>query len=333
MTKPEKLMENLLALRGRKVLVIGDIFLDEYVFGRATRLSREAPIPVLEWEERRFIPGGAANPAANIVALEGKAYLVGVTGRDDESRILLDALRRAGIELAGVVSDPSRPTTVKTRIVARGSLRFPQQLARIDRLSRDPVAGRVEEELIARLRTLIPEVEAVLVSDYRTGVATPRIVEAARELAHRHRKLLTVDSQGNLKPYREFDLVKCNRAEAEAALGRPLDSEEAFERGMNQILGDLRAGAVLITRGPEGLSVKGRDTPYAHVPAANVTEVFDVTGAGDTVIAVVTAALAGGLPLLDSARLANYAAGLVVRRLGNATPTLEEIAWAIEHWG
>ena len=320
-------------LRGRKVLVIGDIFLDEYIFGKATRLSREAPIPVLEFEGRRFIPGGAANPAANVVALEGYAYQVGVVGEDEEGAILLKELEKAGINTSGVVTDPSRPTTVKTRIVARGSLRFPQQIARIDRLNRRPVNGEVEDSLITRIEEIIPQVEAVLISDYRTGVVTERVVDAARKSARKHGKLLTVDSQGNLEPYVGFDLVKCNRAEAESALHCSLESEGDFEEGMKRILRRLNLGAFLITRGPEGMSLLGKGEPYSHIPAANVTEVFDVTGAGDTVIAVVTVALTAGIRLLDAARLANYAAGLVVRKLGNATPSIRELAWAIEQWG
>lgn len=330
MENKERLLSYLPSLRGRRILVIGDLILDEYVFGKATRLSREAPIPVLEFEGRRFVPGGAANPAANVVALGSSAILLGVVGDDEEGKILLEELKKAGIETSGVVTDPSRPTTMKTRIVARGSLRFPQQVARIDRLDRRPVSGEVETSLIQHLRDLISEAEAVLISDYRTGVATKAVVAAAAEEARRSDKLLTADSQGNLEPYRGFDLVKCNRAEAESALHRPLKTEEDFKEAMIYALGSLDLGAFLVTRGAEGMSILGKGTPYTHIPAANVTEVFDVTGAGDTVIAVATMALAAGVELLDAARLANYAAGLVVRKLGNATPTPEELAWAIK---
>jgi len=332
MEEKARLIACLPRLRGRKILVIGDIFLDEYIFGRATRLSREAPIPVLEFERRRYVPGGAANPAANVVALGGTAFQVGVIGQDESGKALLEELRKAGIETSGVVRDPSRPTTVKTRIVAQGSLRFPQQLARVDFLDRSPVGGRVEEAIVASIEELVPQVDAVLISDYRTGVATERVVEAARGAARRSGKLLTVDSQGNLWPYRGFDLVKCNRAEAESVLGKPLRDEEDFQERMRWLLNELEAGAVLVTRGPEGMSLLGREAPYTHIPAANVSEVFDVTGAGDTVIAVVTLALAAGVRLSDAARLSNYAAGLVVRKLGNATPSPEELAWAIENW-
>jgi len=325
----ETLLQSLSKLAGQRILVVGDVFLDEYITGRATRLSREAPIPVLEFAGKHYVPGGAANPSNNIVALGGMAYQVGVIGDDEAGQTLLAKLREMGIDTRAVVTDPSRPTTTKTRIVAQGSLRFPQQLARIDRLDRSPVAGEVEQAIVAHLKALIPQVDAVLVSDYRTGVASEAVVAAVLQSARRHGKLATVDSQGNLHKFSGFDLVKCNQREAEAVLGRPLSTEDDFREAQEQLLAELEIQAILITRGPEGMSLLGRDQPYAHIPAANVSEVFDVTGAGDTVIAVTTLALAAGL---SAAHLANYAAGLVVRKLGNATATPEELAWAIENW-
>ncbi len=332
MTDKVKLLESLPKLAGRRVLVVGDVFLDEYISGRVTRLSREAPIPVLEFAGRRYLPGGAANPSNNIVALGGMAYQVGVIGDDEAGRTLLAKLREAGIDTAAVVTDPGRPTTTKTRIVAQGSQRFPQQLARIDHLARRPVAGEVEKEIMANLEALIPQVDAVLISDYRAGVASEAVVAASLRLARQHGKLATVDSQGNLHKFRGFDLVKCNQREAEVVLRRTLSSEGDFQEAQQQLLVDLEIQAVLITRGPDGISLLGRTEPYAHIPAANISEVFDVTGAGDTVIAVATLALSVGLDLLSASHLANYAAGLVVRKLGNATAAPEELAWAVENW-
>jgi len=332
MVDKHELSRSLPKLAGRRVLVVGDVFLDEYISGQVTRLSREAPIPVLEFAGRRYVPGGAANPSNNIVALGGIAYQVGVIGDDEAGQTLLTKLREAGIDTAAVVTDPCRPTTTKTRIVAQGSLRFPQQLARIDHLDRRPVAGEVEKAIVAHLEALVPQVDAVLISDYRTGVASEAVVTATLRSAHQHGKLATVDSQGNLRRFSGFDLVKCNQREAEAVLGRTLSSEDDLQEAQEQLLAELEVQATLITRGPEGISLLGHDQPYAHIPAANVSEVFDVTGAGDTVIAVATLALAAGLDLLSAAHLANYAAGLVVRKLGSATATPEELAWAIENW-
>jgi rfaE bifunctional protein kinase chain/domain len=332
MVHTKRLLKSLPKLAGRRILVIGDVFLDEYITGRATRLSREAPIPVLEFAGRQYVPGGAANPSSNIVALGGIAHQVGAIGDDKAGQTLLAKLREAGIDTSAVVTDPSRPTTTKTRIVAQGSLRFPQQLARIDHLDRRPVAGEVEKAIVDHLEVLVPQVDAVLISDYRTGVASEAVVAASLRLSRQHGELATVDSQGNLHKFSGFDLVKCNQREAEAVLERTLSSEDDFQEAHKQLLAELGVQAILITRGAEGMSLLGHDQPYAHIPAANVSEVFDVTGAGDTVIGVTTLALAAGIDLLSAAHLANYAAGLVVRKLGNAIATPEELAWAIENW-
>ncbi len=319
-------------LRGRRVMVLGDLFLDEYIVGRATRLSREAPIPVLEFTRRFHLPGGGANPAHNIQSLEGSAQQVGVIGQDEAGEKLLRSLEGIGIDTDGVVVDPSHSTTTKMRVVAEGTLVFPQQVARIDRLDPKPIERAIEEKMISYLEINIPQADAVLLSDYRAGVVTEGIVAASLDLARRFHKLITVDSQGDLHKYRHFDLVKCNRREAEVTLGYPLEGEKDFQRAGEDFLEKLEIGIVLITRGGEGMSLAGQDGLYLHLPAANLSEVFDVTGAGDTVIAVATLAMAAGIDLVEAAHLANYAAGLVVRKLGNATATQEELAWAIENW-
>lgn len=317
-------------LAGHKVLVIGDLFLDEYVFGRATRLSREAPIPVLEFVRRTFVPGGAANPACNICALEGKATAVGLIGHDQNGVQLLSELQNAGIYTTGVVVDASRPTTTKTRVIAESSLRFPQQLARIDHLGRGPLSNPIETELVARAQALLPTVEAVLVSDYQTGAVSRTLVQTILSSARAQGKLCTVDAQGSFDKYQDFDLVKGNRQEIEAAIGCPLQEEIDYQRAGESLLQDLNVGAVLITRGSEGLSCISRAEGYMHLPAANRTEVFDVTGAGDTVIAVATLALLAGANTLEAACLANHAAGLVVRKLGNAVVTSDELSQAVQ---
>lgn len=319
-------------LSWRRILVVGDLFLDEYIEGRATRLSREAPVPVLEFERRFYLPGGAANPAHNIVALQGRAWQAGVIGDDDAGRTLVRELQQAGIDPRGVVTDSDRPTTTKTRLIARGSLRFPQQVARIDHIDRQPIAGAVEAAVIAHLRDLIPQADAVLFSDYRSGVATPAVIAAGLEAARASRRLTTVDTQGNLDAYRAFDLVKCNQGEAEATLRREITTVRQVQEACEDLLDGLHAQYVVITRGAEGIAGLSRREGFSILPAANRTEVYDVVGAGDTVIAVLTLALAARIPFAQALRLANYAAGLVVRKLGNAVATQQELCWAIEHW-
>jgi rfaE bifunctional protein kinase chain/domain len=319
-------------LANHHILVIGDLFLDEYVVGEAARLSREAPIPVLEFVRRFYVPGGAANPAHNIRALGGQATVIGLIGRDSEGAQLLAELRQVGIDPAGVVTDESRPTTTKTRIMAQGSLRFPQQVARLDHLDRRSLDRQVEADLTAQVEYWVPQADAVLISDYQTGVASPAIVHAVLNAARAQGKLCAVDAQGSFDKYAGFHLLKANRQETEAAVGRHLSSEEEYHQASAELLDRLRAQAVIITRGAEGLSVVGRNAGYHHLPAANRSEVFDVTGAGDTVIAVATLALVAGADALLAARLANYAAGLVVRKLGNAVTSGNELAWAVENW-
>lgn len=328
----QALIDALPQLVGRTVLVVGDVCLDDYFIGRAARLSREAPVPVLEFEERRQIAGAAANPAANIAALGGRALLLGVVGEDDTATHLRDALTTAGIDVAGLVVDPHRPTALKMRVLARGELHLPQQLARIDRVHRQPISPTTEAALIQRLNDLLPSVEAVLFSDYGAGLVTPALVQAARQWAEVRGATLTADSQGNLAHYQGFTLVKCNQAEAERFLHLPLKLADELKRATQHLLRDLNLGAMLITRGAEGAALGTRTGDHWHLPAANRSEVFDVTGAGDTVIAVTTVALASGWGPLPATILANYAAGLVVRKLGNATPTLDEMRWALSEW-
>jgi len=317
-------------LSGSHILVVGDLFLDEYIEGRATRLSREAPVPVLEFERRVYLPGGGANPARNIVALDGLATQVGVIGDDVAGQQLLTELSDAGIDAAGIVVDPGRPTTTKTRIISRSSLRFPQQLARVDRLDRRPIDDDVQTAIISHLRSLTPQVDAVLVSDYRTSVVTDSVIAAVLDVARAAGRLTTVDSQGNLDRFQGFDLVKCNQGEAEAALNHAISSRVEVETACGTLLEKLNAGAVVITRGANGMAGLSRQEGFVTLPAANQTEVYDVVGAGDTVIAVLTMALAASLPFEAALQLANYAAGLVVRKLGNATARGDELRWAIE---
>lgn len=316
-------------LASRRILVVGDISLDEYLFGRATRLSREAPVPVLELINRQIILGGAANPARNIVALGSMAAQVSIVGADPEGQQLRELLGEAGIASLGLVTAQRRPTTRKTRILAHDSPRLPQQVARLDRLDRAPLAPEEERRVIAALREQLPGVEALICSDYQLGLMTPAVIVAARDLCRAHGVLFTVDAQGNSHAYRGADLFRCNNQEAEAALGRRLASEADYAAGLDRLRAELGAGLVIVTRGPEGLSIAGADLPYHHLPAVQVSEVYDTIGAGDTFIAVVTLGLAAGLAPLDAAQIANTAAALVVRRLGNAVVTPHELTEAL----
>jgi rfaE bifunctional protein kinase chain/domain len=323
-------MHDLVArLAGQRVLVVGDVTLDEYFYGQPTRLAREAPVPVLELARQDLILGGAANPARNIVALGSSAVQVGIVGDDSQGEQLRAAFERDGISPAGLVTVQGRPTTVKTRIMAHEPPRLPQQVARLDRLDRRPLSSEDERHILAMLEQHIPHVDAVLCSDYQTGLLSPAVVDTVRTLCRRHGALLTVDAQGNSHYYQGVDLFRCNDKEAAATLGIPLHSEHDFRVGLAELQTRLGVALVMVTRGPDGLSLQGEDTSYMHLPAAAISEVYDTTGAGDTFIAVATLALAGGLAPPVAARLANTAAALVVRRFGNAVVTPAELAQAL----
>lgn len=316
-------------LAGRHILVVGDVSLDEYLFGRATRLSREAPVPVLEFERSEYILGGAANPSRNIVALGSSATQVGVVGNDSAGSQLLAGLQAAGIANQAMLCLADRPTTRKTRILAQDPPRLPQQLARLDQLSRAPLPTADEQRLIAILADHIPHVDALICSDYQIGLLSPAVVTSIRDLCRRHRVLLCVDAQGNSHYYQGVDLFRCNNVEAAAAVGFALRDEADYRRAVQELHTRLQARLVIVTRGPDGLSIAGEHQPYAHLPAIQVSEVYDTTGAGDTFIALATLALVAGCSALEAAQLANSAAALVVRRLGNAVVTADELVAAL----
>ncbi len=318
-------------LAGQRVLVVGDIILDEYVVGRAARMSREAPVPVLEFEAREFIPGGAANPSANITAFGSTAVQVGLIGSDSAGTTLRQVLQARGIDTSALVKDPGRPTTVKTRIMAQMGLRFPQQVARVDTLSRQPVSGTVERRLRELIHRQMNVVDVVLVSDYHCGLLTEALVKAIRQWGQD--ALLSADAQGELEKYEGFTLVKCNADEARDSLRRDIRGDDAFAEAAGELCTRLNLrGAMVITRGPEGATVATCDGTVTHCRAPAVSDVYDVVGAGDTAITVMTLAVAAGASYAEAVTLANYASGLVVRRVGNYTPKPDELLWALRTW-
>lgn len=321
-------------LAGQRILVIGDLILDEYLIGNTTRLSREAPIPVLEFESRQLIPGGAANPAANIVALGSAAIQIGIVGSDTNATNLRDVLQAKGIETNTLITDPSRPTTVKTRIMAHMGLRFPQQVARLDTLSRAPISPTIEQNVQTAIAEQINRVNAILLSDYHTGLLTPSLVNSIDELVAGSNILLTADAQGKLEKYHAFGVVKCNADEARDYLRQPLNSNEDFARAAHDLCQSLQLTVgMVITRGGDGATVCTAAGEVTHCPAPAVTDVYDTVGAGDTTIAVLTLAVSAGATLSEATSLANYSSGLVVRRVGNYTPSPDELAWAFDTWG
>jgi rfaE bifunctional protein kinase chain/domain len=329
----ERLRRLLDALRGLRIAVVGDLVLDRYVVGFPARVSREAPVLVLEERERFVRAGAAANPAVNLSALGCAVEVVGVAGLDADGDLLLAELRRAGVDTAGVVRLGGAETAAKTRLLAEDAAGRRQQVLRLDRVAAAPLADAALAELAERIVAAARRCQALVLSDYKGGVIGERTVAAAREAAARHGRALLVDTQGAPHRFRGFSLVKTNQPDAEIALRVALADEDAFRAGCARLLRELEAGAVVITRGGDGLSAMEAAGEYFHLPAEDPAEIVDVTGAGDTVIAVLAAGLAAGAPLRDAAALANLAASLVVRRLGVVAVPAAELRSALAERG
>lgn len=313
-------------INGRRVLVVGDLYLDAYIFGQPARVSREAPIIILEETHREHRPGGGTAPALALRALGATVWQAGVVGDDSEGRTLVELMRKQGVDTSGIFIDPGRPTTTKTRMVAEGHYNtFPQQVARSDRQDRSPVSMTIAHRLAGFIREIGPTVDAILLSDYRSGVLVGDVIDATRSVT----SLSTVDSQGALASFTGFSLVKCNQAEAEAYLDTPLTSTDEREIALKELRERLDCERLVVTLGPEGAAL-AIDGEYHEVPSFSRRQVFDVTGAGDTVIAVMTGALAAGATAQQALELSQVAAGIVIGKWGNAQATADEIAAMIQ---
>jgi D-beta-D-heptose 7-phosphate kinase/D-beta-D-heptose 1-phosphate adenosyltransferase len=312
------------AMRGRRVLVLGDVMLDEFIWGRVGRISPEAPVPVVEVTGQSDHLGGAGNVAANVRSLGGATALAGVIGRDDAGRRIEEALERTGIVSCLERSDAGRPTTVKTRVIAHS-----QQVVRTDREEKGDIAADAEGALVASVRRELPSAEALVISDYQKGAVTASLLRKVLPLARRQRMPVFVDpKQRHFRRYRGVTLVTPNQLEAEEATGLSLRDEGDLVAAGRRILSLLSCRAALVTRGEHGLSLFERGRKPVHVPAA-AREVFDVTGAGDSVIATMALAVAAGATLPEAAVLANCAAGVVVGKVGTTPATPDEILAAL----
>ena len=307
-----------------RVLVVGDVMLDEYMWGSVSRISPEAPVPVVAVRAETVKVGGAGNVAANVAAMGGQARLVTVIGADAAGERLGHELELAGVAPDGLVVDPSRPTTVKSRVVA-GS----QHVVRFDRESDAAVAGPVRGRLLAAVQRWLPETDIVLISDYAKGVIGGASVRAILALAARHGKGVAVDPKVQHVPlFKGVTVLTPNHHEASAAARIPIRTEADLRRVGQALLRRLRARAILITRGEQGMSLFEAEREVTHIPTM-AREVYDVTGAGDTVMAALSLALAAGTDMRQAAVLANYAAGIVVGKRGTATVTRAELDQAL----
>jgi D-glycero-beta-D-manno-heptose-7-phosphate kinase len=307
-----------------RVLVVGDVMHDVFIWGRVGRISPEAPVPVVEVTRETALLGGAANVVANLVALGARAALAGVIGKDRAGDAVLAELDALGVDRGGVVRSPLRPTPVKTRVIAHH-----QQVVRFDREDKCPLRPGTAVALWRSLSRTLPRVDAVIVSDYAKGVISAELMARLVASCAARGIVLAVDPKPEHRAwYRGATLVTPNHKEASEMAGFELDSDPDLQRGGRAILDALNLRAVLITRGEKGMSLFQPGRPALHVPT-HAREVYDVTGAGDTVIAALTLALAAGLDLPDAVAVANVAAGIVVAKLGTSVATLPEIKAAV----
>ncbi|HLH62376.1 MAG TPA: D-glycero-beta-D-manno-heptose-7-phosphate kinase [Ktedonobacteraceae bacterium] len=317
----EELMET---VPGRHILVAGDVMLDEYLWGNVHRMSPEAPVPVVAVERQSHALGGAGNVAANLAALGCRVSLVGVVGTDAQATEIAEILALSPNIIPYLYPCQDRPTTIKTRIIVEG-----KQLLRADREEKRPIPTEAEEHILAYIQEQLPRLHACVLSDYAKGTLTEKLINSAILLCKQARIPVIVDPKGHrYSRYRGATVVTPNLAEAHLAV----DTDEAqltLEEVAGRLLGDICDGALLITQGARGMSLFRRNSRALHIPA-EARIIYDVTGAGDTVVAVLALSLALGMDLEMAARLANYAAGIVVGKVGTASVSLEELCAGFE---
>ena len=328
-----RLLTLLAAFPARRVAVVGDLIADEFIYGRVARVSREAPVLILQYDSTQILPGGAGNAANNVAALGGRTQIVGLTGKDEAGKRLHASLGH--INTRGLLSPQGYCTPVKTRILAGGVHTAKQQIVRIDRVVSTECDAKSRATFTRAAVKAAADCDAILLSDYGTGLVTPELAAAlGTTTAGRGRRRavpILIDSRYDLLKYRGLTACTPNESEVEQMLDTKIgDNVKALERAGRELLKRTRMNAVLITRGSRGMAVFEPDCPTVHVPIYGSDEVADVTGAGDTVIATITLAIAAGGSFYEAARLANYAAGLVVMKRGTATVSPDELREAIK---
>lgn len=325
-----RLLELIDSFERVSVLAVVDLVADEYVYGRISRVSREAPVLILDYDSTETVPGGGANAVNNLAALGGRPLTVGVVGKDAAGQALLGALRRARIDTRAIAREAGYSTPTKTRILAGGVHSTKQQVVRIDRRTRLRLGAKTRRALEERIVERLSRAHTIMVSDYGYGFITPELGGMLSRRAASLRKPAILDSRYAILAYPGFAAATPNEPEVEAALGATIDNDNAvLERAGRVLLRRLRSQAVLVTRGGKGMSLFESRRPVRHIPIYGSDEVADVTGAGDTVISTFTLAVGAGASFLEAALLANYAGGIVVMKRGTATATREELADAV----
>jgi D-beta-D-heptose 7-phosphate kinase/D-beta-D-heptose 1-phosphate adenosyltransferase len=321
----QRLYAHLARFAGARVLVLGDVMVDHYIWGRVNRISPEAPVPVVDVTSESVMLGGAGNVVLNVASLGVAGRLCGVVGQDAAGEALVDLLTRRGVPTDGIVVEEGRPTTQKTRVIAHQ-----QQVVRFDRERRAPISVKTQAKLIDHLEGQLQDVQCLVVSDYAKGVVSAELMTRLLAIATRQGVTVMVDPKvPHMAFYRGVHVVTPNHLEAAQSTGIDIVDDDGLHRAGRELLTRLDAQAVLITRGEHGMSLFEREGGVTHIPTV-AKQVFDVTGAGDTVIATLAAARAVGATLTEAATLANCAAGFVVGIVGTATITPEELRHQID---
>ena len=296
------------------------MILDEFLWGDVSRISPEAPVPVVWVRSESFMPGGAANVANNIKALGADVYLAGVVGMDERGRVLTDALRCKGIDVGGIVIDEERPTTLKTRVIAHK-----QQVVRIDKEKMHGLSKSMINGIIDYVKTIINDIDAIIIEDYGKGVIVPHLLEGVLRLAKKHKKIVNVDpKEEHFHYYKNVTAITPNHHEASQAVGIKIKGNDNLANIGKKLLAKLKCKAVLMTLGENGMQLFEKKGSFTHIPTV-AQDVFDVSGAGDTVISTFTLALASQASMLDAAYISNIAAGIVVGKVGIAVLTQKEL--------
>lgn len=325
------LISNIKKISEPKVLVVGDLALDEMIYGDAERISREAPVLILQHTKTKLILGGASNAAHNVATLNnGKVGVIGVSGDDYYSELLFDTFKEANIDCSKIVKDKTRKTIVKTRISGSITTSITQQIVRVDRQSKGPISEDTEAKIIKNIEKVLPDYDAVILSNYHIGTLTDKIINTTIELANKLGKVVVVDAQKDLHLYKNVTSMTPNLPDTEKSVGFEITSEEDLKRAGSKLMSETDAKAILITCGADGMFVTKPNNDFTKIPVFNKSEVFDVTGAGDTVTAVYSLALAADIDPVYSAIIGNVAASLVVRQFGCATTTVDELLSAVE---
>ena len=330
MTDQKTLIDNLNKIKGKHILVLGDVITDIYLDGRISRISREAPVLVLEHMGERVVAGGAANVVNNVATLGGAAIAAGVTGDDKSGNGLRDILSKNNVDISCLLVDTSRPTTSKTRIIAGGRETVSQQIVRVDHESHEPLNQSLTKELLDCIMERIPSLDGLVMSDYG-GAAVPDEIAFPVIAECRKRDIPTiVDSRYSVRRFKNIDYVKQNDSELREAYKTTFQNEDNLRETGMRLLHELNAKGVLITRGANGMTLFEANGTITDIPVVDKSEVYDVSGAGDTCVAMMILALSAGVSPVIAAELSNLASGIAVRKQGTATVGAAELTDTIK---